>query len=620
MQKYKYHNYKQPKTSDYFYNSEVSSKYPHKSTCVRPPNPKAMIEPLIARVPNSGNKKTLFFAFFALILVIAAVFGIVVGINSKTTQTQSTTTSNNIRAFAAHAIVKSSCGVTLHPDLCHSTLMGIPNLTEKVKTSKDVIELTLDKTKERVQRNHFVVKKLTTMTNLTKSGKMALRVCLEMVANTLEELEEVVGFLKTYPTKKGNRGHVDDMITYMSTTITNQETCIDEFADGKHDRHLRESLIDVVINAQKMCSNSLALIKNMTDTDIASQVKANTLKLMTKDGENWPEWLAAEDRRLLLSETVTPNVVVATDGSGDYKTVSAAVAAAPTKSSTRYVIKIAPGVYRENVDIPSNKWNLMFLGGGQSKTIITANRNHASGTDTFDTATVAAVGRGFLARDITFENNAGVEGDQAVALRVGSDKSAFYQCGMIAHQDTLYVHSNRQFYINCYIAGTVDFIFGNAAAILQDCDIRPREPGPKQKNMVTAQGRTDPNQNTGIVIQKSRIEATDDFKPKQGSFESYLGRPWKSFSRTVVMQSKISDVINPAGWFPWEGAEKERYTTLYYGEYKNTGDRADTSNRVTWPGFKVITDATEAQGFTARYFIAGDEWLANTGFPFSLGL
>ncbi|MFS7992122.1 putative pectinesterase [Helianthus anomalus] len=137
-----------------------------------------------------------------------------------------------------------------------------------------------------------------------------------------------------------------------------------------------------------MCSNSLALIKNMTNTNIASQVKANTLKLMTKDGENWPGWLAAEDRRLLLSETVTPNVVVATDGSGDYKTVSAAVAAAPTKSSTRYVIKIAPGVYRENVDIPSNKWNLMFLGGGQSKTIITANRNYANGTGTFDTATV----------------------------------------------------------------------------------------------------------------------------------------------------------------------------------------------------------------------------------------
>ncbi|MFS7992121.1 putative pectinesterase [Helianthus anomalus] len=181
-----------------------------------------MIEPLIARVPNSGNKKKLFFTVFASILVIAAVFGIVVGINSKTTQTQSTTTSNNIRAFAAHAIVKSSCSVTLHPDLCYSTLMGIPNLTEKVKTSKDVIELTLYKTKERVQRNHFVVKKLTTMTNLTKSGKMALRVCLEMVANTLEELEEVVGFLKTYPTEKGHRGHVDDMITYMSTTITNQ--------------------------------------------------------------------------------------------------------------------------------------------------------------------------------------------------------------------------------------------------------------------------------------------------------------------------------------------------------------------------------------------------------------
>ncbi|KAJ0488473.1 putative pectinesterase [Helianthus annuus] len=573
-----------------------------------------MIKQVLARVSDSDKKKKIFFAVFASILLIAVVIGIAVGVNSKTTHTQS----ENIKASSAHAIVKSSCSVTLHPDLCYSTLSSVPDMTEKVKTSKDVIGLALNQTKARIQRNKLIINTLAARTNLTKREKVALHDCQEMVNDTLEELDEVIGFVKTYPTKKGIRRRVDDMITFMSTTITNQETCIDGFSHGKHERDFRESFIDSEINALKMCSNSLALIKNMTDTDMADQVTMNKRKLMSEADEKWPKWLSVGDRRLLQSGTVTPNVVVAADGSGDFTTISAAVAAAPNRSTTRYVIRIAAGVYRENVDIPSSKRNLMFLGSGRTTTIITANRSVAGGTTTFNSATVAAVGAGFLARDITFQNTAGPSGQQAVALRVGSDLSAFYRCGMIAYQDTLYVHSNRQFYINCFIAGTVDFIFGNAATVLQDCDIHARRPNPNQRNMVTAQGRSDPNQNTGIVIQKSRIGATDDLLAVQASFRSYLGRPWRNFSRTVVMQSEISNVIDPAGWFPWDG--DFALATLYYGEYQNTGAGADTSNRVTWPGYRVITNATEAQGFTVGNFIDGGDWLGNTGFPFSLGL
>nr|GEX03747.1 pectinesterase/pectinesterase inhibitor U1 [Tanacetum cinerariifolium] len=215
----------------------------------------------------------------------------------------------------------------------------------------------------------------------------------------------------------------------------------------------------------------------------------------------------------------------------------------------------------------------------------------------------AVVGDGFLARDITFENTAGAENHQAVALRVGSDFSAFYQCDMLAYQDTLYVHKNRQFYINCLVAGTVDFIFGNAAVVFQDCDVHARRPGSGQKNMLTAQSRTDPNQNTGIVIQKCRIGATSDLLPVQGSFPTYLGRPWKQYARTVIMQSTISNVIHPVGWHEWDG--NFALDTLYYGEYQNTGAGAGTSNRVKWKGFKVITSSTEAQGFTPDPFIGG---------------
>lgn len=228
------------------------------------------------------------------------------------------------------------------------------------------------------------------------------------------------------------------------------------------------------------------------------------------------------------------------------------------------------------------------------------------------------VGERFLAKELTFQNTAGPSKHQAVALRVGADLAAFYRIDALAYQDTLYVHSNRQFFINCFIAGTVDFIFGNSAVVLQDCDIHARRPNSGQKNMVTAQGRVDPNQNTGIVIQKSRIGATSDLKPVQSSFPTYLGRPWKEYSRTVIMQSDISDVINPAGWHEWNG--NFALSTLFYGEYQNTGAGAGTSKRVTWKGFKVISTATEAQSFTPGRFIAGGSWLSSTGFPFSLGL
>ena len=144
---------------------------------------------------------------------------------------------------------------------------------------------------------------------------------------------------------------------------------------------------------------------------------------------------------------------------------------------------------------------------------------------------LAAVGERFLARDITFQNTAGPSKHQAVAFRVGSDFSAFYQCDMLAYQDTLYVHSNRQYFVKCLIAGTVDFIFGNAAVVLQDCDIHARRPNSGQKNMVTAQGRTDPNQNTGIVIQRCRIGATSDLQPVRSSFPTYLVGRGKSIHK-----------------------------------------------------------------------------------------
>lgn len=230
----------------------------------------------------------------------------------------------------------------------------------------------------------------------------------------------------------------------------------------------------------------------------------------------------------------------------------------------------------------------------------------------------AAVADGFIAQDIGFQNTAGPQKHQAVALRVGADQSVINRCKIDAYQDTLYAHSLRQFYRDCYVTGTVDYIFGDAAVVLQNCQLVARKPMSGQKNMVTAQGRTDPNSATGTSIQSCKIIPSSDLAPVKGTVKTFLGRPWKQYSRTVVMQSSISDHIDPSGWAPWDGDFALK--TLYYGEYMNSGPGAGTSARVKWPGYHVITSAAEASKFTVAQLIQGGQWLKNTGVTYSEGL
>lgn len=227
-------------------------------------------------------------------------------------------------------------------------------------------------------------------------------------------------------------------------------------------------------------------------------------------------------------------------------------------------------------------------------------------------------GDGFWARDITFENTAGPEMHQAVALRVSSDITVFYRCSIKGYQDTLYVHANRQFYRDCQIYGTIDFIFGNAIAVLQNCDIFVRRPMNSQSNMITAQGRDKESETTGIVIHGCRVRPAPEFARVKGSFRSYLGRPWKRFSRTVFMKTDLDGLIDPKGWTEWRGSYG--LSTLFYGEYMNTGTGASTEQRVKWPGFHVLNSPQEASPFTVNKFIQGQFWLPATGVPFWPGI
>ncbi|KAF5771288.1 putative pectinesterase [Helianthus annuus] len=223
----------------------------------------------------------------------------------------------------------------------------------------------------------------------------------------------------------------------------------------------------------------------------------------------------------------------------------------------------------------------------------------------------------FIAVNMTFRNTAGPEAQQAVAFLSGSDKSAYYQCSFEGYQDTLYTFHSRQFYKQCQIFGTVDFIFGASPAVFQDCDILLRKPLPEGGLVVTANGQKFSNLSGGYSLQGCKIHAADDLKPVVGQFaKAFLGRPWFQYSETVYMESFIDDLVDPQGWLDSWGYKE----TAYCGEYKNSGPGSSTDQRVDWPSFHVITDPNTANQFTVAEFINGTEWLPTYGVPFVSGL
>ncbi|XP_044494792.1 probable pectinesterase/pectinesterase inhibitor 6 [Mangifera indica] len=332
--------------------------------------------------------------------------------------------------------------------------------------------------------------------------------------------------------------------------------------------------------------------------------------------DEFPSWVSAANSHLLQLTPLKADIVVAQDGSGNYRTISEAVVAAAKKTyAKRLVIYVKQGIYKENVEIEIS--NLTLIGDGIDATIITGNKSARDGFKTFHTATFGVSGYGFVAQGVTFENSAGPKNNQSVALRSSSDRSVFYNCSFKGYQDTLYVYRKVQFYRNCDIYGTVDFIFGYAAVVFQNCNIYVRKPLNYQKNTITAHGRDYLNEKTGIIIHNSLITAAPDMVGVT-SIESYLGRPWKKYSRTVFMKCTIDELIHPAGWLPWNGSFA--LNTLYYGEYLNTGSGANTSARVKWSGYHVIRNSTEASKFTVDNFLGGNLWIPATGVPFEGGL
>lgn len=418
-------------------------------------------------------------------------------------------------------------------------------------------------------------------------------------------------------------GPQHDVVTWLSGAMTNHDTCTEGFNNvgGTIKNHMIQRLQDL----SALVSNSLAIYAASHKMDDFSGIPIQNRRLLGFEPETdsgFPKWMTRSERELLATPTqsIQADIIVAQDGSGTVKTIAEAIKKAPQNSGRRIIILVKAGTYAEdNLKVGRKKTNLWFLGEGKGRTVITGKKSvvHDQIT-TFHTASFAATGTGFVVRDITFVNEAGPGNHQAVALRVGADHAVIYRCEIKGYQDTLYVHSQRQFYRECDIYGTVDFIFGNAAVVFQNCTMWARKPMAQQKVTITAQNRKDPNQNTGMSIHACQARATMDLEPSKSSFPTYLGRPWKIFSRVVYMESYLGDHIDPRGWLEWNATSP--IDKLYYGEYGNVGPRADTSQRVKWPGLHVNMSRGEAEKFTVAQFIFGQDWITSTGVSYQSGL
>ena len=291
-------------------------------------------------------------------------------------------------------------------------------------------------------------------------------------------------------------------------------------------------------------------------------------------------------------------IVVAQDGSGNYRTVQAAFDAVPLNNKKPMLIFVKNGIYKEKLHLDSTKNFVELKGESRFYTILTfddhTGKNAPDGTpiNTQTSHSIIIKADNFTAKNITFANDAGFTAGQAVAVDSRGDKAQFYNCRIIGNQDILLLNNEktRQYFKDCYIEGTTDFIFGPAVAWFENCHIHS-----KKNSHVTA-ASTPPDHPYGFVFNDCVL--TGDSALHTVS----LGRPWRPYSCVVYMHCYMGQQIKAEGWSNWN--QTESYKTARYAEYQNYGPGSSTKGRVSWS--KQLTDA-EAGKITIK-IVFGD-WM-----------
>ncbi|XP_027346615.1 pectinesterase-like [Abrus precatorius] len=540
----------------------------------------------------------------ALLLVAMVVAAVTV--RQKDGSDNETEDNKNRHVASTVKAVQTFCHPTDYKKECEESLVTVAgNTTDPKELIKIAFNVTIAKIENKIKDTdlmHEVEKE--------PRAKMALETCKQLMNLSIEELRRSLDGIGEFDLRNLEE-ILMNLKVWLSGAVTYQDTCLDGFENSTSEASKR--MEELLTQSMHMSSNILAIVTELADSVAdwnVTQLLGRRLLLEHSD----------DRRRILDAFKLKPNVTVAMDGSGDCRSVNEALKKVPEENERPFVIYIKEGIYPEYVEVTEQMTHVFFVGDGGKRTRITGHKNFIDGINTYKTATVAIQGNYFVAINMGFENSAGPEKHQAVALRVQGDKSIFYNCSMDGYQDTLYVHTMRQFYRDCTISGTIDFVFGNALAVFQNCTFVVRKPMKNQQCIVTAQGRKERQQPSAIVIQGGSIVSDPEFYPVRFENKAYLARPWKNYSRTVVMDTYIDDLIHPDGYLPWQGPEGPTgMDTCFYVEYHNTGPGSDKLKRVNWAGIWNL-NSKAARLFAPSKFFHGSDWIEDIGIPYYPGV
>ena len=276
-------------------------------------------------------------------------------------------------------------------------------------------------------------------------------------------------------------------------------------------------------------------------------------------------------------------IVVARDGTGEFRTVGEAIEVCRAFMDYHKVIYVKKGTYKEKLILPQWLQNIEICGEDRDQTVITWD-DHANikmllpgqgdgGMEmrpmgTFRTYTLKIEGNAITLKNITIENNSARLG-QAVALHTEGDRLVFINCRFLGHQDTIYtgVAGTRLYFEDCYIEGPTDFIFGPSTAWFERCAIFC-----KANSYITA-ASTPKEQMYGYIFNNCTVTCAPDVT------KVYLGRPWRDYGYTLFMHCQLPAQIRPEGWDHWREEAKQ---TARYLEFENTGEGAAIAQRAAW--------------------------------------
>ncbi|MFC0781089.1 pectate lyase [Flavobacterium sp. HJSW_4] len=296
-------------------------------------------------------------------------------------------------------------------------------------------------------------------------------------------------------------------------------------------------------------------------------------------------WAVKNGTKVGATEKKNVNyITVAQDGSGDFTKIQDAVYATPAFPYEKVTIFVKNGIYNEKVRIPEWNNNVILQGESKENTIITYDDNFSKiglgRNSTFYTSTLLVEGDDFSASNLTIKNTSGEHG-QAIALSVVANRAKIVNCNLLGNQDTLYLSGKdaKQYFKDCYIEGTTDFIFGGATALFENCTIHSIK-----SSYITA-ASTPEGTSFGFVFKNCKLTANPEAK------DVYLGRPWRIYAKTVFINCEMGNQIKPEGWENWSKPEAEKKS--FYAEYNCSGEGFQPSKRVKWSHQLLKKEATQ---------------------------